>query len=92
MTSLSRTDILLLRYAAGCLDTGGCIVVITLLAFNEDARRKVEAFEALGGQIIQEEIPASVSAECLEIVLRRIEAPPRLQTPLECFLELFSRF
>jgi putative transcriptional regulator len=92
MTPLGKTDILLLRYAAGTLGTGASLVVVTILVFNGDARRKVAAFEAVGGHLIQEQPPASVSPECLEIVLQKIEIAPRTESPLERFLDLFSRF
>ena len=52
MMKLSRTDILLLRYAAGTLGTPQCCMVNILLVINQDARRRVAEFEALGGRLI----------------------------------------
>ena len=91
MTKLSRTDILLLRYAAGSLRAHQSLMVTVLLVVNQDARRKVEEFEALGGRLIQEETPVSMSADCLEIVFKRIDSPPPPQTPMERFLDMFFR-
>ena len=90
MTEMNKTDILLLRYAAGSLNRGGSLAVLILMIIHEDTRRKVEGFEAIGGQLIQEESPADVSPACLEIVLKRIETPVP-PTLLERFLILISK-
>ncbi|MCE9508538.1 MAG: hypothetical protein K8R48_09555 [Alphaproteobacteria bacterium] len=91
MTKLSRIDILLLKYAAGSLGDAPSVVVVVLLSLSPAARRKVEEFEALGGQLIQEEFPAPLSVDSLEIVLTRINAPPPPESGLSRLLRLFLR-
>lgn len=91
MMKLSRIDILLLKYAAGSLGEAPSVVVVVLLHLSPAARHRVEEFEAIGGQLIQEESPAPMAADSLEIVLRRIGLQPRPETPLERLFRLFFR-
>ena len=91
MTTLSRMDILLLRYAAGSLDASETMLVVVVLVFNHDARRKVAEYEALGGQILQDEAPAPISVDCLEVIMKRIEAEPPSQDRLRSFWDWFLR-
>jgi putative transcriptional regulator len=91
MTKLSRIDILLLKYAAGSLGGTRFVAVVVLLSLSSSARRRVEEFEALGGQLIQEESPAPLSVDSLKIVLGRIDAPPPPETSLSRLLRLFLR-
>jgi putative transcriptional regulator len=69
---------LLLSYAAGNLGTHESLVVATWMALNGTARRRVAAFEALGGRALDEENPADLCGGCLETVLARIDAPASL--------------
>lgn len=91
MTPLTKTEILLLRYAAGSLNAAQSVTVIVLLVFSKDMRLKVAEFEALGGQLLQEEMPAFLSADCLEIVLQKIDSPPQPQGRFRRFWALVLR-
>lgn len=89
MTTFSKTEILLLKYAAGTLNAQQSVTVVILLICSPDMRRKVAEFEALGGKILHEEPPTPLSATCLETVLQRIDARPGR---FNRFLGVFWRF
>lgn len=92
MTKMTTIDILLLRYATGSLGTPKTVIVVVLLVFNADARRKVAEYETLGGQMLQEETPTPLSDCCLETVLKTIDAPPCFQSRCRQFLIRYFRF
>lgn len=91
MTKMTRTDILLLRYAAGTLRHPTAMIVVILLIINAENRRKVAEFETWGGRILQDEPPAPLSSCCLENVLRNIDAEPPLPGRLRRFLYLLLK-
>lgn len=68
-------DELLMRYAAGHLSPVQAAMVAAHMRLNPRARQKISYYEAVGGSLICEEQPASVSAQCLSVVLQRIESP-----------------
>lgn len=65
-------DRLLLAYAAGSLGMHETLVVAALLALNGEARGRVAHYEAFGGRVLEEQLPAAVHSRCLDSVLKRI--------------------
>lgn len=74
MTMLAPLDILFMNYAAGRLCPQESLLVAAAMSLNPEARRRVEQFEALGAAMICEETPAALSQDCLDGVMKKIEA------------------
>ena len=64
---------LLMRYAAGVLPPYESMVVAAHIALNEAARRRLTAYEAEGGRMVETLDPVSVTSACLQNVLSIIE-------------------
>ncbi len=64
----------LLRYAAGTLAAGPAIVVAAHLADCPHCRDRVRQFEALGGAVLEETRPTTLSPDALANALARIDA------------------
>lgn len=82
MMEMLPLELLLLEYAAGSLGASESLVVALHLALNPQSRRKVSAYESVGGGLIEEERPAPLPSSCLEAVLRRIDTPAA-QEPIQ---------
>jgi len=74
MKPLSPLDILFMHYAAGRLCPQESLLVAAAMSLNSEARRKVEQFESMGAALLCEEAPAAVSQNCLDGVMKKIEA------------------
>lgn len=68
-------DGLLLDYAVGNLTEAPALVVATHLALCPDCRRTVSGYEALGGALLENMDPTSLSAGALEAVLDLLGDP-----------------
>lgn len=78
MSRKRPSDDVLADYAGGTLTPGMSLLVASHLTFDVESRRRVEAFEAVGGAILAEEAP--VEAPSLDAVLGRLngqDAPIR---------------
>ncbi|HRJ65974.1 MAG TPA: ChrR family anti-sigma-E factor [Alphaproteobacteria bacterium] len=78
MIDHSLVEMMLMHYAAGHLRPTEALLVACHVALNPLARRKLEAFEAMGAKMIcecPEEDAAPVSKDCFEKVMARIESP-----------------
>lgn len=80
MTPMTRsihhhlTDDLLMGYAAGTLPEAFSLVVATHLSLCDDCRAQAEAFDAVGGSVIEAMDSAPLAGDSLEATLRRIAA------------------
>lgn len=66
---------LLLDYASGALPEPVSVLVATMLALRPDLRQTVSEMEAVGGYLLEEIEPATLSDDAFDAVLARIEAP-----------------
>ncbi len=78
------TDALLMSYASGTLEEGYSLVVATHISLCDECRARLEAFEAVGGALIEDTGDvAEVSEDALEATLALIDAAPEVvQRPL----------
>jgi putative transcriptional regulator len=67
-------DDVLIRYAAATLSEGPSIVIGVHLAVCTNCRARVDAFETLGGAVLQTLEPIQMASEALAGVLQRIDA------------------
>lgn len=72
-TTHHAKDETLMRFAAGTLAAGPAIVVAAHLASCADCRARVGHYEALGGALLEDLEPTSLSATALSDVLARID-------------------
>ena len=72
------TDARLLDYATGAASEPVSLLIATHLAFCPRCREKVQQLESLGGTLLDEIAPDTMSSDSLDRVLARIEQP---QTP-----------
>lgn len=68
------SDDVLADYAGGALTPGLSLLVASHLTFDPESRRRVEAFEAVGGVLLAEEPAAALDAPDLDAVLDRLDA------------------
>lgn len=87
MIDPSILEILLMEYAAGHLRPSEALVVTCHLALSPNARKRVQAYEALGAKMICDDCGendiAAVSDDCFDKIMSRIEqpAPIMMQVP-----------
>jgi len=76
------SDQLLIRYAAGSLPEAFSLVVATHVSLCDDCRARLEAYEAVGGAVLETET-AEMSEASLEACLSRLgqPEPPRKPAP-----------
>jgi len=75
MIDFSLLDMLLMQYAAGGLTPSEALMVASHAALNPQARRKIAAYEALGGQMLCENEIRDVTPDCLDKIMARIDNP-----------------
>src|SRR5579864_5918268 len=68
-------DTTLAAFAGGTLDEGRSLVVATHLAACPVCRRRLAAFEGVGGALLESLPKASMAAEALAQTLARLDAP-----------------
>lgn len=73
----NASDDLLMRYATGSLGEGAALVVESHLDFSRDSRCRLERFEALGGQMIDEAPIEAMSQGSLAALFACIDAGDR---------------
>lgn len=69
----SALDMLLMHYAAGSLEPAESLLAAAHVHLNPEARRKVAAYEAVGGRLMDDMPETKVSEGCLDKVLRMID-------------------
>lgn len=67
-------DDTVLRYANGTLPEAPAIVVATHLSFCPACRHRMEAYEMLGGSMLETAPPSPLSADALSATLAKLEA------------------
>jgi putative transcriptional regulator len=67
-------DDTVLRYANGTLPEAPAVVVVTHLSFCPVCRQRMEAYEMLGGAMLENVAPASLSPGALSATLARLDA------------------
>ncbi len=72
---------MLLDYASGSLEEEPSLVVAAHLAFCELCRQEVRELENLGGTLLDEAGDAEISADALDSVLARLDAPLDEEAP-----------
>lgn len=77
------TDDLLMDYATGVLDEAFALVVATHVSLCDDCRARMEAYEVLGGEVLDSAETAAMAPDSLDAVMARITGgitparPPR---------------
>ena len=74
-------DDTVLRYATGTLPEAPAIVVATHLSFCPPCRHRMESYEILGGTMLDDAAPATLSADALSATLARLDAAPGTSEP-----------
>lgn len=72
IAELAPVEMLLMQYAAGSLSPYEALIVAAHLSLKPEAKKKVSAYERVGGELMRNETPASLSRDCLDKVLGRI--------------------
>lgn len=73
MIALRVPDEMLLAYATGALNEPLSLVVASHIALDPSSRADVEAYETVGGALIEELEPASLRDDALERTLARLD-------------------
>lgn len=71
----------LLAYAAGTLDEASSVLVASHLALCPDCRADLARMEAMGGEMIEDVKPVSVSASSLDAIMARLDGPVFVKAP-----------
>jgi len=74
------TDALLMGYSAGNLPEGFNLVVATHISLCDECRARMHEFDAVGGAIVGDVVPADMSDDSLAATLRMIELPDQAVT------------
>ncbi|WP_224816301.1 ChrR family anti-sigma-E factor [Hasllibacter sp. MH4015] len=69
-------DDLLMGYATGALPQAFDLVVATHVSLNDDARARLESFEAIGGAVLEELEQAEIAEDSLERTMALIGGKP----------------
>ncbi|MEM8688837.1 MAG: ChrR family anti-sigma-E factor [Pseudomonadota bacterium] len=72
-------DATIVAYAAGALPAPIALVVSAHLSFCPKCRARVRQAEAIGGVVMEEEAPVSLSAGCMNNMFERLEAETRTE-------------
>lgn len=73
MIDPSLIEMMLMQYAAGGLSPAEALMVASHAALNPKARKKIEAYEAVGGQLLCESQTRPVTPDCLDKIMARID-------------------
>lgn len=73
MIDFSVLEMLLMQYAAGGLSPSEALMVASHAALNPQARQKIAAYEALGGQMLCDNEARAVTPDCLDKIMARID-------------------
>lgn len=74
MSAHRPSDDILADYAGGALSPGLALLVASHLTYDAESRRRVAAFEAVGGVLLADEPADPISAPSLDAVLGRLDA------------------
>jgi putative transcriptional regulator len=73
MIDFSILEMMLMQYAAGGLTTTEALMVASHAALNPKARKKIAAYEALGGQMLCENEVRAPAPDCLDKIMAKID-------------------
>lgn len=73
MIDFSVLEMMLMQYAAGGLSPSEALMVASHAALNPQARKKIAAYEALGGQMLCENEARAVTPDCLDKIMAKID-------------------
>lgn len=76
-------DQLLMAYAAGSLPEAFSLVAATHVSLCDECRARLEAFEAVGGAVIDTSPDCEMSPDCLAQVMARLDRPAAPAAPKE---------
>ena len=84
MTAITHhvPDDVLLGHATGALPQAFDLVVATHVSLNDDARARLQAFEAVGGVVLEDLEVAPLADSSLEQTLAKIDLPIPLDEPM----------
>lgn len=74
LDELDETERLLFGYAAGMLDEAMQLMAAAYAAVNEQAQETLYYWQSVGGALMEELNPATVSTSCLEQLMARLDA------------------
>lgn len=74
---------LMMGYAAGNLPEAFDLVIASHLSMSDESRAGVEAYEAVGGALLEDQIPLELSAGALEACMCRIDTGTPIQAKRE---------
>lgn len=75
------SDTLLMAYAAGTLPEAFSLVVATHVSLCDDCRAAAQAYDAVGGAVVEGTAAETMSGGSLDAVLARLDAPATLPRP-----------
>jgi putative transcriptional regulator len=73
------TDDILMAYSAGQLPEAFNLVVATHVSLCDDCRAALQAYDAIGGSLLEDSVGTAMTADSLEATLARIAGAPRPQ-------------
>lgn len=82
MTTHPPPEEMLAAYATGAATPGIALLVASHLTYAPESRRKVAAFEALGGALLAEEKPADLPGSSLDRALAALDEPAASRDPV----------
>lgn len=75
-SSRATLDELLLAYATGALPEAPALLVATHATLNPAVRARLRAFEAVGGELLEQQDPVAMSGGAKAALLARLDEPP----------------
>lgn len=73
MIDFSVLEMMLMQYAAGGLSSAEALMVASHAALNPKARKKIAAYEALGGQMLCDAETRAPAPDCLDKIMAKID-------------------
>jgi putative transcriptional regulator len=73
------TEDILMAYSAGQLPEAFSLVVATHVSLCDDCRAALQAYDAIGGSLLEDSVGTEMTADSLEATLARITGAPRPQ-------------
>lgn len=73
MIDFSVLEMMLMQYAAGGLSSAEALMVASHAALNPQARKKIAAYEAIGGQMLCSAETRAPAPDCLDKIMAKID-------------------
>lgn len=78
---MSMIDDLLMRYSAGDLDPGLCLIMSSYVHLEPEAREKLDEYESINAALLDNEPPAELSNDSLDTLLELLDKPAESELP-----------